>query len=268
MPTLVYRKDGRPNAYVFGSHDAPIVIGRRTDCSVVVHDEEVSREHAQIYTEDDGATWYVRDLKSANGTYINGDRLGENGVLLSDRDVFQVGAMRIEFRRGLDSERTVNPHQERMRQRHTPARPSSIVSDAFEVYDSSESFTGKIPTAAAVETRQLIARIRELEERNRVLERDARRLRELLARTYESPDKSKAPNTGEVAVSSFHGSSSPDTQETEFSRSPMRDLWKSRSMVSAVVEIMDAGRKRPAVLERLSDIVSRSNDHHHDSDDD
>ncbi|HSJ34472.1 MAG TPA: FhaA domain-containing protein [Acidimicrobiia bacterium] len=55
-------------------------VGRGEDCDVVVPFEEISRRHAEIVRRH-GSVW-VRDLGSANGTRIDGGRVGEDPVEL------------------------------------------------------------------------------------------------------------------------------------------------------------------------------------------
>ena len=53
-----------------------ILIGRSNACQVMLDDEQVSRRHAELRLAD--GSWTVRDLGSANGTFVNGRRLGAN----------------------------------------------------------------------------------------------------------------------------------------------------------------------------------------------
>src|SRR3954465_4950726 len=50
----------------------PQLIGRSSE-ALPIDDNAVSRRHAEL-TPDDGA-WYIRDLDSQNGTYLNGVKL-------------------------------------------------------------------------------------------------------------------------------------------------------------------------------------------------
>ena len=50
-------------------NNKPILIGRHPECDVIIDDGSVSRHHAQI-TNEHGA-FYIEDLKSRNGTYVN-----------------------------------------------------------------------------------------------------------------------------------------------------------------------------------------------------
>jgi diguanylate cyclase (GGDEF)-like protein len=52
-----------------------LVLGRREDCDVQIRDDGVSRRHATIAVEGSGAV--VRDLGSANGTWVDGKRTPE-----------------------------------------------------------------------------------------------------------------------------------------------------------------------------------------------
>ena len=54
------------------------VIGRADDCNISIASDEISRRHAQVKPTQDGLA--VEDLGSANGTFINGQRV-QNGLL-------------------------------------------------------------------------------------------------------------------------------------------------------------------------------------------
>ena len=47
-----------------------LLIGRRESCHIVLRFANVSAHHCQLYVN--GGYWYVRDLKSRNGTKVNG----------------------------------------------------------------------------------------------------------------------------------------------------------------------------------------------------
>jgi peptidoglycan lytic transglycosylase D len=48
-------------------------IGREEECQIVLIDEVVSKQHLEIYPSEEG--WWVRDLESMNGTYLNDERI-------------------------------------------------------------------------------------------------------------------------------------------------------------------------------------------------
>ena len=67
--------------------DAPLVIGRASDCEIRINDHSVSRRHARIQPGADG--FYAVDLQSTNGTYIND--IPASMYKLKDGDYLRVG---------------------------------------------------------------------------------------------------------------------------------------------------------------------------------
>ena len=63
--------------------DEPQLIGRSSEASVL-SDQTSSRRHAELTPEGDG-TWYIRDLQSSNGTFVNGQRVRERKLLTGDQ---------------------------------------------------------------------------------------------------------------------------------------------------------------------------------------
>jgi pSer/pThr/pTyr-binding forkhead associated (FHA) protein len=49
------------------------LIGRLSDCQLQIDDSCVSRVHTQVFF--DGERWSLRDLESANGTFLDGTRI-------------------------------------------------------------------------------------------------------------------------------------------------------------------------------------------------
>lgn len=66
----------------------PQLIGRSSE-ALPITDNTVSRRHAEL-TPDDGL-WWIRDLKSQNGTYVNGSRIVER-TRLHAGDQIRVGS--------------------------------------------------------------------------------------------------------------------------------------------------------------------------------
>jgi hypothetical protein len=79
------------------------VIGRGGECDLVLPERQVSREHIRIYREND--RYYLQDLDSKNGTWVNGNQLKNSTVQLRDGDDISVAmAVRLIF---VGSESTV-----------------------------------------------------------------------------------------------------------------------------------------------------------------
>ncbi len=69
-----------------------MVFGRK-GADLEIEDKAVSRKHCEIARRDDG--WWVKDLGSTNGTFVNGDKIGE--FKLRHLDEIRVGKTRILF---------------------------------------------------------------------------------------------------------------------------------------------------------------------------
>lgn len=79
-------------------------IGRDEGSDLRVQDPEVSRSHAKV-TVQDGTAW-IDDLKSTNGTYVNGERVLEHQSLVGG-DRIQVGLTIIELTLPVGAQPTV-----------------------------------------------------------------------------------------------------------------------------------------------------------------
>lgn len=64
-----------------------VFIGRHGQCELVLHDPEVSRRHLKISSEENG--WWLDDLGSTNGSFVNGQRITHQKAAPGDR--IQIG---------------------------------------------------------------------------------------------------------------------------------------------------------------------------------
>jgi hypothetical protein len=84
-----------PNGAVFGL-DAITSLGRDVNNSVVIEDPFASQEHAILTFR--GRDWYIEDLASTNGTYVNGNRV-ERVAPMGFGDELQIGQVRLRLER-------------------------------------------------------------------------------------------------------------------------------------------------------------------------
>lgn len=71
-----------------------ISIGRSADADVRIEDRYASGIHARVYSR--GASYYVEDMSSTNGTFLNGGRL-EGEAELKDLDEIRIGGTELRF---------------------------------------------------------------------------------------------------------------------------------------------------------------------------
>jgi pSer/pThr/pTyr-binding forkhead associated (FHA) protein len=69
-------------------------VGRSTEGDVFLDDVTVSRKHA-IFERRTGGAWFVRDVGSLNGTYVNGEQVDE--TKLASGDEVQIGRFKVTF---------------------------------------------------------------------------------------------------------------------------------------------------------------------------
>lgn len=85
---------------ILGSREWPLaegsnLVGRDRDCAIRVESATVSRHHLRIVVADGRAT--LEDLRSRNGTRLNGRRVGRP-LALSDGDAIKVGPVTMTYR--------------------------------------------------------------------------------------------------------------------------------------------------------------------------
>jgi len=75
----------------------PLTIGRDAEAGIQILDRSASRLNCEIFPV--GGMWFVRDLDSKNGTYINDERLKDE-ELLRVGDVIKIGATELIYEGG------------------------------------------------------------------------------------------------------------------------------------------------------------------------
>jgi len=69
-------------------------LGRAEDNDIRIENQYVSSKHAAIYKR--GRKFFLEDLKSTNGTFLNGKRI-KKPVVLRNGDVIKVGEVELKF---------------------------------------------------------------------------------------------------------------------------------------------------------------------------
>jgi pSer/pThr/pTyr-binding forkhead associated (FHA) protein len=79
---LIVLKSESPEAKSYSAHDqTELMIGRQTDCEIVAPDDTVSSRHASLSFHH--KQWWVKDLGSKNGTYLNSEKIAAPTVLMT-----------------------------------------------------------------------------------------------------------------------------------------------------------------------------------------
>jgi predicted component of type VI protein secretion system len=77
--------------------ELPVVVGRDPDAHISLDDSWVSRQHCEI-DENEGAL-VIRDLRSRNGTFVNGRRVQEEELAPGDRLTIGIASFQVQYRR-------------------------------------------------------------------------------------------------------------------------------------------------------------------------
>jgi len=96
MYRLIYQDGDTPQAYTFT--EGEVTIGRSPDCQIVLKDFGISRTHARLFADEEGVR--IQDLKSKNGTQVNGVPVVE--APLKDGDRILLGKFQLAFSKTLE----------------------------------------------------------------------------------------------------------------------------------------------------------------------
>ena len=95
VPTQVVIVEGGNKGEAVSLEKAPLLIGRGNDAAIRLDDDYVSTRHARIVTS--GGQWYVEDLGSTNGTYLDQQRV-QGPLLISPGQPIRIGQTALELR--------------------------------------------------------------------------------------------------------------------------------------------------------------------------
>jgi hypothetical protein len=92
-PTLVIRAGGGRAGEAFVLDKDRMTVGRRPESDIFLDDVTVSRDHALLVRRSED--YYLDDLGSLNGTYVNRSRIESHR--LSHGDELQIGKFKLAF---------------------------------------------------------------------------------------------------------------------------------------------------------------------------
>lgn len=92
MSKLVLLQSGEAIPYELDGAEA--TLGRHPDCDIQLQSNMVSRKHARVFEE--GGQYYVEDLGSGNGTFLNGKKI-EGRTALNHEDRVKLGPLLLRF---------------------------------------------------------------------------------------------------------------------------------------------------------------------------
>ena len=88
---------GKPLGKRFVLNSKTMVVGRGSECQIPILDSSLSRAHAQVLKKESGR-FYVSDLGSTNGTYLNEQKLtSSRAVEVKNGDLLKMGNMIFKF---------------------------------------------------------------------------------------------------------------------------------------------------------------------------
>jgi pSer/pThr/pTyr-binding forkhead associated (FHA) protein len=88
--------DGEQKGEDFRIRDGPNVLGSGAECEIQIRDGTISSRHASLRCKD--MKFYLTDLDSTNGTYLNHSSEAIAREELRDNDVVRLGAISLKFK--------------------------------------------------------------------------------------------------------------------------------------------------------------------------
>ena len=155
MYRLIYQDGDTPQSYTFATGE--VVIGRSPECNVVLKDFGISRQHARIVVDEEGAR--IVDLKSKNGTQVNGVPVVE--APLKDGDRILLGKFQLTFSKSLEGKVVLDEAKPLSEEAGTIIRSVGELSKLLSASDTAG--------APALAEKKAPADVQELAESNRIL---------------------------------------------------------------------------------------------------
>lgn len=85
---VLWLEDEKEGGKEFSATQETILIGRDPLCDLAIDNSTISSQHAMI--EYELGQWWLKDLQSTNGTFLNGERV-EEPIVITDGDQIHCG---------------------------------------------------------------------------------------------------------------------------------------------------------------------------------
>lgn len=95
-PKYLLVTDGPLTGTTLPLTDAPILVGRSPACTLVIDDAYASSQHARLFSN--GGTWFIEDLDSTNGTFVDGVQISQPQVIDQSSNI-RIGQTTMELSR-------------------------------------------------------------------------------------------------------------------------------------------------------------------------
>ncbi len=139
--------EGKEAGKEFVFDQTSVLIGRTSECDVVLYDPGVSRKHARIYAEGD--RYFVEDMGSSNGTKVNGSIVKRKE--LNDGDSVALGPVVFNFSSTWEEDRGTEPG-------HDVAEQSTRIVSAADIKRMKNKGVAMVPAGATEEQLKALGR--------------------------------------------------------------------------------------------------------------
>lgn len=216
---------------VIGNREFPLrgrtaLLGRDGKCDIVINSELASRRHAMILRQ--GGVFFVEDLGSSNGTFLNG-RLVRQRSRLNAKDRLEIGGLQVTFH--LDEPPAADPTKQRLYM-HDEASPGQLVSihAALDV----ESNGARIAVRPEAKLRAVLEISRHLAN-TLELEKVLPKILEALFSLFLQADRGFLllidPETGQLVPKAIRCRVQKDNETPSLSRTIVNHVMQSRQAV-------------------------------------
>lgn len=94
IPILMMTRRNQEGQPILRFTDTEVIVGRDPTCSLSLDEKTISARHTRLSYHH--GQWWVEDLHSTNGTYLNLEAIGEP-VVIASGDCLKCGAVEFEI---------------------------------------------------------------------------------------------------------------------------------------------------------------------------